>query len=429
MTAPLKTRVAFLTLGCKANQYDSMALMAGLDPGRFEVIESEGAEVQADVYVINTCAVTASSDSQSRQLVRRARKWNPAARVLVTGCVAETQPESLQKLPQDAVIGVSAREQVLDWILGRGTVCHAPTNSFFFHPAGGRQQRTRALVKIQDGCDLACAYCIVPQARGKSRSLDEAAVIFQLQRLYEQGFQEAVLTGIHLGFYGRDRGTSLLTLLERIEAEPGLPPRIRISSLDPQELSPELIRAMAGSKRICRHLHLPLQSGDDLVLRRMHRPYTADRVRQVVETLYGQMPELCLGLDVIAGFPGESEGQFNRTVEFLESLSWSYLHVFPFSARPGTEAAAMKEPVAPGAIKARAGRLRELSNRRKRAFYAGAMGRRLRLLVEETREGWQRGFSDHYLPLRFQSATNWEGRLVEICVQGTDSRGGWGVLA
>jgi len=429
MIVPLKTRVAFLTLGCKANQYDSMALMAGLDPNRFEVLESEGAPVQADVYVINTCAVTGRSDFQSRQLVRRARKWNPAARILVTGCVAETQPESLQNLPQDAVIGVAQREQVLEWILfGRGTACRAPTG-FFYHPAGGRQQRTRALVKIQDGCDLACAYCIVPRARGRSRSLDEEAVIFQLQRLREQGFQEAVLTGIHLGFYGRERGTSLLALLERIEAEPGLPPRIRLSSLDPQELSPELIRAMAGSKRICRHLHLPLQSGDDLILRRMRRPSTTDQVRQVAETLYRQMPDLCLGLDVIAGFPGESDEQFQGTIEFLESLPWSYLHVFPFSARPGTEAAAMKEQIAPGAIKARAGRLRELSNRRKRAFYAGALGRRLRLLVEETREGWQRGFSDHYLPLRFQSATNWEGRLVEICVKGTDRRGGWGVLA
>jgi threonylcarbamoyladenosine tRNA methylthiotransferase MtaB len=425
-----KTRVAFLTLGCKANQYDSMALMAGLDPDRFEVLESEGAPVAAEVYVINTCTVTGRSDFQSRQLVRRARKWNPAARILVTGCVAETQPESLAPLPQDAVIGVSNRAQVLDWILnGRGMACHAPTGEFFYHPAGGRQQRTRALVKIQDGCDLSCAYCIVPQARGRSRSLEPEAVITQLRRLHEQDFQEAVLTGIHLGFYGKDRGTSLRALLERIEAEPGLPPRIRLSSLDPHELTPELLRVIADSKRICRHLHLPLQSGDDAVLRRMRRPYTTAQVRQVAETLYRQMPELCLGLDLIAGFPGESDAQFEGTLLFLESLPWSYLHVFPFSARPGTPAAAMPEQVAAPAIKARAARLRELSHRRKRAFYAGALGRRLRLLVEEARGGWQRGFSDHYMPLCFQSETNWQGRLVEIRVEGTDSRGGWGVLA
>ena len=431
MTKPgPKTRVAFLTLGCKANQYDSYAIMAGLDPERFEVLESEGTPVRADLYVINTCAVTGRSDFQSRQLVRRARKWNPAARILVTGCVAETQPEALEKLPQDAVIGVSGREQVLQWIInGRGDRPVAPTGEFFFHPAGGRQNRTRALVKIQDGCDLACAYCIVPRARGRSRSLEEEAVITQLRRLHEQGFQEAVLTGIHLGFYGKDRGTSLGALLQRLESESGLPPRLRLSSLDPQELTPELVRIMAGSKRICRHLHLPLQSGDDATLRRMRRSYSSDEVRAVVSILYANLPDLCLGLDVIAGFPGETEAQFNATVKCLESLPWSYLHVFPFSARPGTEAAGMKEQIAPPVLKARASQLRQQSARRKRAFYAGALGRRLRLLVEETRAGWQRGFSDHYVPLRFQSETNWEGRLVEVRVQGVDSQGGWGELA
>ena len=429
MTKPAKTRVAFLTLGCKANQYDSTAIMAGLDPECFEVLESEGAPVMAEVYVINTCAVTGRSDFQSRQLVRRAHKWNPAARILVTGCVAETQPEAFAKLPQDAVIGVSAREQVLQWIIaGRGDRPVAPTGGFFYHPAGGRQNRTRALVKIQDGCDLSCAYCIVPRARGRSRSLPEEAVVVQLRRLHEQGFQEAILTGIHLGFYGKDRGTSLGALLHRLESEPGLPPRLRLSSLDPQELTPELIGTIADSKQICRHLHLPLQSGDDQTLRRMRRAYTAAQVRAVIADLYSRMPDLCLGLDVIAGFPGETEAQFRATVKFLESLAWSYLHVFPFSVRPGTAAAGMKDQIEPPVRKARAAELRRQSARRKRAFYAGAVGRRLRLLVEDTRAGWQRGFSDHYVPLRFQSETNWEGRLVEVRVQGVDSQGGWGEL-
>jgi len=436
--AELKPRVAFLTLGCKANHYDSMALMAGLDPLRFEVLESEGAPVEADIYVINTCTVTGKSDFQSRQLVRRARKWNPAAKVLVTGCLAETQPHSLQDLPQDGVIGVRGRGRVIEWI-SRGTACRAPTSGtaadapanadFFYDPAGGRQRRTRALVKVQDGCDLACAYCIVPQARGRSRSLPEAAVLTQLRRLSEQGFQEAVLTGIHLGFYGKDHGTNLVALLKSLEQEPGIPPRIRLSSIEPQEFSPELIALIAGSNRICRHLHLPLQSGDDSVLRRMRRLYTREEFRRVVLELYQAMPELCLGLDVIAGFPGESEANFIETITFLESLAWSYLHVFPFSVRPGTAAAEMDKQLVPPVIRARAARLRELGSRRRQAFYAQAVGKRLRLLVEDRWAGWQRGFSDQYVPLRFQSDKDWQGRLVEVRVQGADQQGGWGVLA
>jgi len=427
--AERKLRVAFLTLGCKANHYDSMALMAGLDPLRFEMLESEGAPVEADIYVINTCTVTGKSDFQSRQLVRRARKWNPAARVLVTGCLAETQPHSLQDLPQDGVIGVHERGRVIEWITGKTRPELLPPEDFFYDPAGGRQRRTRALVKVQDGCDLACAYCIVPQARGRSRSLPEAAVLTQLRRLSEQRFQEAVLTGIHLGFYGKDHGANLVALLKSLEREPGIPPRIRLSSIEPQEFSPELIALIAGSNRICRHLHLPLQSGDDSVLRRMRRLYTREEFRRVVLELYQAMPELCLGLDVIAGFPGESEADFIETITFLESLAWSYLHVFPFSVRPGTAAAEMDKQLVPPVIRARAARLRELGSRRRQAFYAQAVGKRLRLLVEDRRAGWQRGFSDQYVPLRFQSEQDWQGRLVEVRVQGADQQGGWGVLA
>ena len=437
-----KERVAFLTLGCKANQYDSMALMAGLSPDRYEVVESEGAPVEADVYVINTCTVTGRSDFQSRQMVRRARKWNPQARILVTGCLAEAQPGTLKNLPLDALIGVKDRERALEWIKAGvsgerrdraprtgSASANRMDNHFFFHPEGGRQRRTRALVKVQDGCDLACAFCIVPRARGRSRSLPEPMVISQLRSLKQQGFQEAVLTGIHLGFYGRDQGKSLVALLRRIEIEPGLPARIRLSSLEPQEVSPELIEVIKGSSRICRHLHLPLQSGDEEILRRMRRLYSPAQFHQVASALSAALPDLCLGLDVIAGFPGETEAHFRSTLSFLEDIPWSYLHVFPFSRRPGTPASSMTGQIEARTIRSRAARLRELSERRRKAFYALAQGRRLRMLVEDEKAGWQRGFSDHYLPLRFQSDKDWQGQLVEIQVQGVDRQGGWGELA
>jgi len=406
---------AFITLGCKANRYDTAAMMAMVPPGRYEVVDQDAAPagpVIADVYVINTCAVTGTSAFQSRQMTRRVKRWNPEARVIVTGCLAELEADQLRAAGADLVAGVGAREEVVRFLGG-----DAVPGPLFFHSEGGSQRRGRAVVKVQDGCDFRCAYCIVSTARGPSRSLEPAAVLGQLAALASRGFNEAVLTGIHLGLYGRGHGSSLAELLEMIEAAGDAPPRIRISSLDPQELTPRLIGIMASSRKICPHLHLPLQSGDRDVLGRMRRPYTPEEFESAVTGALAAMPGAAIGLDLIAGFPGESEAAHHNTASLIERLDVSYLHVFPFSRRPGTPAAAMPGQVAPDVIKRRARELRELGAAKKRAFLRAQVGRTLGVLAESWEDGVATGTSENYARVKFAAPHEVIGKIVKVRVE------------
>jgi threonylcarbamoyladenosine tRNA methylthiotransferase MtaB len=429
--------VAFITLGCRANQYDTSVMMAGLDPERFAVADisharnrddltdSRGYARPADIYVINTCTVTNKSDFQSRQMVRRARRWNPEAKIIVTGCLVETNPKSLHGLPFDHLVRPDERRDVARIIMDgiREKVPSAGNSGFFYHPEAGLQLRTRALVKIQDGCDLRCSYCTVPLARGRSRSLEPEKVLHQLKALFHQGFLEAVITGINLGAYGRDIGTSLLELLEHIEDEKDVPPRIRLSSLEPHEIYPALIEHLGKSRRICPHLHLPLQSGDDRILAGMKRIYKARKFSDIVRNLHQAMPGLCLGMDVIAGFPGETDQSFENTLRLLESLPFAYLHVFPFSPRPGTEAAEFKDRVHSLHVKSRTRVLRRLGEDRRKRFYHDHQRGILRVLFESHESGWLRGLSNNYIPVRAQGPKEFTGRLVQVQAETVNSRG------
>ncbi len=415
-------------------------MMAGLDPERFEAVDINHASVQrtwsnradlmdskgparkAEFYVINTCTVTGKSDFQSRQMVRRARTWNPEARIIVTGCLVETNPESLHGLPFDYLVRPDERRQVARIIM-HGNYTASKDPGFFYHPEAGIQHRTRALVKVQDGCDLRCSYCTVPLARGKSRSLDPEKVIHQLKSLFHQGFLEAVITGINLGAYGRDMGTTLLELLLRIEDEEQAPPRIRLSSLEPHEIRPDLIEYLGKSSRICPHLHLPLQSGDDQILARMKRSYKARKFSDIIHKLHQAVPGLCLGMDVIAGFPGETDQNFENTLRLLKSLPFAYLHVFPFSPRPGTEAAGFKDRVSSTQVKSRTRVLRRLSEDRRNKFYHDHQGTLLRVLFERNESGWLRGLSDNYIPVRAPGPKELTGRLVWVQTETVTSRG------
>lgn len=412
---------AFITLGCKANRYDSAAMMAMLPPEKYRLIELDpvAAGKPAEVYVINTCAVTGKSAFQSRQMVRRARRWNPDARVIATGCLARIDPDSLKKAGADLVAGPDERGRALEFLGGPAP----PPGPIFHHPQGGCQSRGRAVVKIQDGCDSACAYCVVTRARGPSRSLPPDQVISQLGALARAGFAEAVLTGIHLGLYGRDLGCSLVRLLEDIGSSPGMPRRIRISSIEPQELTDELIEMMASSKYICPHLHLPLQSGDPGVLAAMKRPYTPERFSELVESARRAMPHAAIGIDVIAGFPGESGKAHQKNLELIESLPVSYLHVFPFSARPNTEAEKMAGEVPPGVIKGRARELREIGAARRRAFLAGQKGRVLNVLAERREGDALSGTSENYIRVRFPGSARVLGSIVPVRAQRVSGNG------
>ncbi len=419
------TTVAITTLGCKVNQYESASMAEALSARGYRVT---GFESKADVYLINTCTVTKKTDYQCRQLIRRAHKANPAAQIIVTGCYAQIAPEALAQIPGvSLVLGNAEKQRIADYIAPAGgasvparTIISDPGSAAGFNdpPLRSFAGHTRAFLKIQDGCDSFCSYCIVPFARGRVRSLPPDDVISRLCALSEAGFREVVLSGIHLGAYGIDltpRG-SLLALLQRIDRNPPIS-RVRLSSLEPMDMGPDLIACLADSRTICPHLHLPLQSGDDAILALMNRPYRAADFRELVTALHASIPNLCLGTDLIAGFPGETEEQFRATCEMLESLPISYAHVFPYSRREKTAAADLPGQVPQQVIKARSAALRSIGAQKRREFYSAFIGKELKVLVEggaHGQPGQLRGWSSNYIPVVFTGPSGLRNREVAV---------------
>jgi threonylcarbamoyladenosine tRNA methylthiotransferase MtaB len=375
-------RISVVTQGCKVNQSESGALE--------EILEARGHELVpfgevADAVVVNTCTVTHRSDRDARALIRRAKRSNPGARVIVTGCYAQINPETLSALGADAVVGTGAKQDIPDLIEGgnQGIFVEVPPRSPLL-PLGLRKLRgrSRAFFKVQEGCEAFCSYCIVPYARGPSRSLPLNSVCSGLAELREGGNGEVVLTGVHLGFWGRDLDPPR-TFSELLDAaEKSGIPRIRLSSLEPREVTPEVVERLASSPVLCPHLHVPLQSGSDHILRAMGRPYSSAEFREAVLTAHGGVPGICLGFDVIVGFPGEDDAAFRETLGLLEGMPFAYLHVFPFSARRGTRAWDLPERVPETVVKERAAALRALSRRRWRAFQELHLGKSLAALPE-----------------------------------------------
>ena len=349
-------RIAFVTVGCRLNQFETDALRGRAQAAEAEIVPFES---PADVYVINTCTITAEADADSRQLARRAIRRNPSALVVVTGCYAQAAPETVAAIPGvDLVLGNQEKGRLFTFLrevrkngapeVRVGAIAGLRRFDGDEYGPGIDPDRTRAFLKVQDGCDYACSFCIVPAVRGPNRSLPPGRILDEIARLHAGGFPEVVLTGIHLGTYGRELSprTSLVELCRRIVALPESP-RIRLSSLDPHEVTPELIELLATAGRFCRHLHLPLQSGDEGVLRRMRRGHTAAEFRSLVERLVGAVPGIAVTADVIVGFPGEDGHAFQATRDLLKSLPLAGLHVFGYSKRAGTEAAAFR-PRFPG---------------------------------------------------------------------------------
>jgi len=419
-------KIAITTLGCKINQFESAAMTEALAQDGYSMVPFSE---MADVYVINSCTVTAKTDAESRRLIRRATRLNPDARVVVTGCYAQMAGDELLKLPGvNLILGNSEKKDIVGFLKGLGDQPKAVVTDISKERSGAATplesfaEHTRAFLQVQNGCDARCAYCIVPFARGASRSVAPQEALDGMASFAAKGFKEIVLTGIHLGGYGLDLTppTDLLGLLTRAE-ERALVTRLRIGSVEPTEVSLELVRFMATSRMVCPHLHLPLQSGSDGVLARMNRGYTTKLFRGVVDSLVQAMPDICLGTDVIAGFPGETEEEFSETYRFIESLPLAYLHVFPFSQRPGTPAATMTPQLHPRVIKERAEALRTLSEKKKCDYAAGFVGRELQVLVQKDEEG-RKGLSRNYLPVLIEGS---EGLLNnEVTVLITGSRGG-----
>ena len=401
-------RVAVATLGCKVNHYESAGIVEELEAQGISVVPFTS---PADLYIVNTCTITAKTDFQSRQLVRRAYRTNPGASIIVTGCYAQIAPQELAALPGvRMVVGTEMKEslpEIIRDVTGEGQRINVGDISlkrtFSGLPVTRFPGQTRAYLKVQDGCNAFCSYCIIPYARGRSRSLPEGDVIRQVRTLAQAGHREIILTGICLGAYGRDlpSPTDLLGLLQKIEEDTDIE-RLRISSIHPTDISEEMIAHLQGSKIACRHLHLSLQSGDDRILGLMRRDYTTGQVADLVTRLQAAIPGIAIGMDVITGFPGEGEEEFQNTAHFLENIRLAYLHVFPYSRRPGTTASSLPDQVMKSVSKERAALLRGIGDRKRIAFNGGFLGKALSVLVEGTGDketGWMKGFSDNYVPV------------------------------
>jgi threonylcarbamoyladenosine tRNA methylthiotransferase MtaB len=415
--------VSFATLGCRLNQVDTRELQAVLESRGFRTVPFGE---PADVVVVNTCTVTARAEFSDRQAIRRAARVSPGARLVVTGCWAQTSPEDVARLGEvDLVVGNADKHRLPDLLDGPvAERIHVSdivgVRALDAAPLARVDGRSRGFLKIQDGCAHRCAFCIVPHARGASRSLEPKVVLDQARRLVEAGHPELVLTGVDTGHYGADLvpRTTLAALLRELVELPGLR-RVRLSSVLPAYFTADLLEVLTGSPVVAPHFHIPLQSGSDRMLKVMRRPYTVAMYRRVVERLVAAIPQLGLGADVIAGFPGESDGDFGETVGVVEELPFSYLHVFPYSARKGTEAARFTAAVGARTIAKRARALRELASRRNLDFRRRLVGSVEEVLVLATREhatGRLTGLTGNYVEVRFEGSEALTGRLARVRV-------------
>ncbi len=400
---------AVTTLGCKVNQLESAAIATALEEAGITLVSDSE---EAGIIIINTCAVTAAASRQSRQKLRRLLRTSPQADVYITGCHAEEAHAELATLPELAGRHFSLYGNDRKDLLMAQAIAGTHTSDVG-HVSSAREitrlplalfaRRTRAFLRIQDGCNAFCSYCIVPSTRGRSRSLPADEVVAQARLFAESGHLEVVLTGIHLGLYGIELSPpdSLVRLVDRLTAElPQL--RFRISSLEPMEISDALLELIGERDNLMPHLHIPLQSGCDRILRAMNRRYTTRQFREVVESACQRIPDLAVGIDILAGFPGESSAEFDESCTFLDRLPFSYLHVFPYSRRPGTPAAALPGQIEKSEKERRAKLLRELSVRRKEAFYHSQIGSVRPVIFEGRRDrrGRLKGFTDNYLDVR-----------------------------
>lgn len=431
--APLP-RVALVALGCRVNRADLDALASELH-GRFEVA-AEGEP--ADFVVVNTCSITGDADAAARQAIRRAAKDHPEARIVAAGCYAELAPEALGALPNVvAVVGVRSQTAIAG-VLERLRACEPAGAALEAARAAAPDwgaaptqlaRHTRPFLKIQDGCDCQCSYCVVPLARGWSRSLAFDEALARVARLGER-HAEVVLTGVHLGAYGRDLAPSRsLEDLVRAAVARGFPGRLRLSSIEPLEAPVELFRDPATAAALCEHVHLPLQTASETLLARMRRPYRAAAYGRVVEALAALSPGICIGADVMCGFPGETAEDHAATVAFVDALPLAYLHVFPFSPRPGTPAAWYSPAVPVGAVRERVRELLALSERKWRSFLHGLTGREVDVVVERIEGGVARGTARQWATVRWPATSERRGDLVRVRVDASDAAGCWGVRA
>jgi len=417
-----------MTLGCKVNHFESEAIDQYLKNSKWH---NAGSKENADAVIINTCTVTQKASMQSRQAIRQAIRSNPDARIIVTGCYAQTGTKEIKKIKGvHDIIGSALKHRIPQAILSSpdserpdAPVIIVPDINreeiFKQTPVGISSKRTRPFLKIQDGCNAFCSYCVVPYARGRSRSMAAGDVLEKIKLISDSGYKETVLTGVHLGFYGKDfssGNSGLYSLLKRID-DSGSINRVRLSSIEPHELTTEIIDLVASSSILCHHFHIPLQSGDDLILEMMNRPYKAELFRKLVLQIRESIPEAAIGVDILIGFPGETEKAFDTTYELIKKLPVTYLHVFPFSRRKETPAYHYPNQVNNAVIKKRCKKMRELGKLKKKKFLQQSIGKTTEILIEETpnnKPGLLKGITGNYITVLLDGPIYVKNAVVKV---------------
>ena len=394
-------KVAFYTLGCKLNYSETSAISRMFEVRGYVKVDFTQ---HPDIFIINTCSVTENADKKCKKIVKEAKKISPYSFVAILGCYAQLKPEELSKMPGvDAVLGTAEKFRLFDHLddfTKRGAFASEISEAKEYNPSYSIADRTRTFLKVQDGCNYGCAFCTIPLARGKSRSGSISSIVKQAKEIARTGVKEVVLTGVNIGDFGIQEGKRserFIDLIKVLDDVEGID-RFRISSIEPNLLSDEIIEFVASSRRFAPHFHIPLQSGSDVILKKMNRRYLSDRYRSRVEKVKALMPHCCIGVDVITGFPGETDEEFFKTYRFLNELAVSYLHVFTYSERANTQAIGMGEVVDKGKRNKRSKMLRDLSMRKKKYFYQQHVGETRDVLFEEdVEDDMVHGFTENYI--------------------------------
>lgn len=409
----------YLHCGCKVNQYETNAMMQKMIEAGYEVVDFE---TKADIYIINTCTVTNMADKKSRQMLRRVKEINPEAILVAVGCYAQVAKEKLEQIPEiDLILGINEKNDIVKYVeqASKNTYVSDVLHQTEFLDFGDvtYTEKTRAVIKVQDGCNQFCSYCIIPYARGRIRSRKPESVIKEITDVAKEGIKEVVITGIHIASYGKDFNTEyrLIDLLEEIQKVDGIQ-RIRLGSLEPTLITEEFVTRLKKLSKICDHFHLSLQSGCNETLKRMNRKYTTDQFRHVVELLRNAYPEVHLTTDVIVGFPGETEEEFNKTYEFLKEIKFYKMHVFKYSPRSGTVAAKMPNQIDGNIKEERSNKLIELSDENEKEYNQKYIGKEVEVLLEEREGEYLKGHTTNYMVVKMKTNENLENTIQKVVV-------------
>lgn len=426
--------VRFVTLGCKVNQYETNAMAQKFLEKGYQIIEEitpENEDIKPDICIINTCTVTNMSDRKSRQMLRRMKEKNPSTIVVAVGCYAQVAKNELAKIPEiDLVLGNNEKVEIVKYVeeyinnhinnVELDDVMYSKEFSDFGDVT--YTEKTRAVIKIQDGCDRFCSYCIIPYARGRVRSRKPENIISEITQIASKGIKEVVITGIHIASYGKDFAMGkdskltnyrLIDLLEEINEIQGIQ-RIRLGSIEPLLITVEFVERLKKIEKICHHFHLSLQSGCDETLKRMNRRYTTEQFKEIVRLLRGAYSDVNLTTDIIVGFPGETDEEFNKTYQFLKEIKFYKMHIFKYSPRKGTKAAVMPNQINGDIKEERSKKLIELSDRNEIEYNKSYIGKNVEVLFEEEKDGMYKGHTQNYIMVYCQSKENLDNKIIDV---------------